>query len=424
MPGPGPDRGRDDPDRESTTPYQGVPRPTRRTLLDGVAALGGLALTSALVDQVRLGAIDASAPPADTWPLGEYDPGATASNRDATPPTDPVIDWVDESLAASRTLPVRVVVGPETVYASGVGVVALDRADGTRRWQADTPGGALALHDGTLAVATGARGTLRGFGTDGTEQWTSDLPDDVSSLVAADGTLFAGGNTGVYAFDAASGSRRWTDGDDWAEHVLVAAGRLTTVSDGGVSRYRRRSVLDVPLGSPPGRRWETATDVTTAAATGAALALGRATRRDGGPALLAVDDTGTARWRAFGNSGSDVIGATRLALTDYTCVATLALDGERPESALANVALADGTRRWRRPLDQSVSDLAVVGDAVLVATRARDDATDRSGSVRAFALADGTERWRVPVAPDPRSLAPVDGTVFVVTTDERVLAIR
>ena len=426
MPGPGPDRGRDaDATRESTTPYQGVPVPTRRGFLDAIAGLGGLALSLALVDQIRLGGIDADTPSPDTWPLRGYDPGATAGNLVARPPTDPEIDWRNDSLSASRTVPVRLVVGPDAVYAAGIGVVALDRADGTRQWGVDDPGGNLAVHDGTLAVETGARGAIRGFATDGTERWTTDVSGDVSSLVAADGTLFVGGTTGIYGVDVDSGSRRWADGDDWADQVFVTDGRLVTVNDVGIHSHRRRSVLDVPTGSPPSVAWRSSVGSLTVAATDGGLVAGCTPRRDGDPPLIAFDHAGTVRWRALEDATNDVFGAARLATTDDHCVAALSLDGDRPDYAITSHRLGDGSRDWRQGVDRRVSDLAVVDGAVLVATRTADEATaDATGAVRALALDDGRERWRVPVDPGCRSIAPVDGTVFAVTTDERVIAIR
>lgn len=394
--------------------------------MDGVAAVGGLALSLSLVEQIRLGSIDAAAPHPDTWPLRRYDPAATASNLAAALPTDPAVDWVDDSLAASRTVPVRIVVGPDAVYAAGVGVVALDRADGSRRWQEDRPGGPLALCDGTMYVGAGGLGTVYALGTDGTERWTTDHSDAVESLVVADGTAFLGCESGVYAYDAGSGSRRWTDGHRWASRVLVTDGRLVTAADDGVTRYRQRSVLDVPLRSPPAVDWTSeAVDVDAVAATGIGPVVGTHVLRDEGPALVALDRAGEVRWQALDAIEREFAAATPLTVTDSHCVVGIVLDGERSRYAVGSYRLRDGARRWRRRVDQLVTALAVVDGAVLVGTDPADDAPDdAAGTVRALDTTDGRERWRVTVDPGCRSLAAVDGTVFAVTTDERVLAIR
>jgi outer membrane protein assembly factor BamB len=421
MPGPGPDRGRDDPKRESTTPYQGVPHPTRRALLDGIAGIGALALSLALVDQLRLGPVSSTAPPSDAWPLARYDAAGTAHNPNATPPTEPEIDWVDDSLAASRTVPVGMVVGPDAVYASAVGTVALERATGTRQWRTDEVGGPLALHDGTLYVDD--FGTLRALAADGTERWATDLPADAASLVVADGTVFVGGTDGVYAYATGSGARKWTDGDGWADHVRVAGGRLLASGD-SLTRYRRRSVLDVPLGSPPPVDWtSTVVDMDSVAVTDAGpVVAGHGTDRE--PMLVALDNAGETRWRAVDDAG-EFVAASPVAVADSHCVVGIVVGGERSWHAVGSYRLDDGSRRWRRRLDQLVTDVAVVDGAVIVGTEPGDVApSEASGTVRALDPADGAERWRVPVDPGCRSLAPVDGTVFAVSTDERVLAIR
>lgn len=429
MPGPGPDRGRDDPKRESTTPYQGVPHPSRRTLLDGIAGIGGLALASALLDQVSLGSVSAAAPPPDTWPLRRYDAAATASNPDATPPSDPEIDWIDESLAASQTVPVRIVVGPDAVYASAVGTVALERATGSRNWRLDEPGGVLALGDGTLFVGTTALGTLSALGTDGSERWRTDHSDDVQWLLGTDGTLFLGCESGVYAYDAGSGSRRWAADDRWTARVLVSDGRLVATHE-TVTGYRRRSVLDVPLGSPPGVGWEMGGDsARVAAATDAGIVAGFARDREDGaaePALLAADHAGEVRWRALDGEGTDPVAVGSLATVGQHGFVSLnrRANDASERHAVASYQLTDGSRRWRQGIDQPVTDLVVVDETVLIGSRPADGSPVRIGSVRALDTTDGSERWRVPVESGCRSLAPVDGTVFAVTTDERVLAIR
>ncbi|WP_246984998.1 outer membrane protein assembly factor BamB family protein [Halorientalis marina] len=424
MPGPGSDRGAgEDPKRESTTPYQGIPRPTRRTLLDGIAGVGALAVIAPLVDRIGLGPISTAAPPPDAWPLRRYDPAGTAGNPDATPPSDPAVDWVDHSLSAARTTSVRLVAGPDAVYASATETVALDRADGSERWRVAEPGGRLALHGDTLYVASGSLGTLRALGTDGSKRWTSDIRSGAGSLVVADGTVFVGGGSGVYAYTADSGSRKWTDGDDWADQVRVGDGRLLT-SHGDLTKYRQRSVLDVPLGSPPAVDWTVTPDPNAMAATDAGPVVGR-NRVDDRAALLALDGAGQVRWRAVTSPDGQFVAAAPLAVAGDRCFVALVNGDESSANAVASHALADGARHWRRPVEGVVTDIAVVGDSVLIGTRPLDDAPiEAAGTVRAFARADGSERWRVALDAGCRQFAPVDGAVFVVTDDQRVVAIR
>jgi len=424
MPGPGSDRGAgEDPKRESTTPYQGIPRPTRRTLLDGIVGVGALALLAPLADRIRLGPITTSRPPPDAWPLRRYDPAGTAANPDASAPSDPAVDWVDDSLSAARTVPVRLLAGPDAVYASATETVALDRADGRERWRFDEPGGRMALHEDALYVASDGLGTLRALGTDGTKRWTNDFRSGAESLVVADGTVFLGGSSGVYAYAADSGSRKWTDGDDWADRVRVGDGRLLTTR-GDLTKYHQRSVLDLPLGSPPAVDWTVAPDANAIAVTDDGPVVGR-NRTDGRAALVAFDGAGEVRWRAVDSPAGQFALAAPLAVAGDRCFVGLVNGGESAANAVAGYALADGTRRWRRPVEGFVTDIAVVGDAVLIGTSPPDDAPpEATGAVRAFAREDGHERWRVPLDAGCRQFAPVDGAVFVVTDDRLVVAIR
>lgn len=98
---------------------------------------------------MRCAPIESWTPPPDAWPLGRYGPARTAANLDASPTPEPSVAWTADPLEVGGSL----VVGPETVYVAGSGIAALARATGTVRWQADVPGGPLAVHDGTVFAA-------------------------------------------------------------------------------------------------------------------------------------------------------------------------------------------------------------------------------------------------------------------------------
>lgn len=412
------------PSDDDRTPYQGAPRPSRRTVLRGAGTVAALGAGAGLASQVGLGPVEPWSPAPDTWPLTDYDPGATAHSPGTAPPSDPAVDWVDDSLRRAADTDVTLVVGTEAVYAAHRETVALARADGTERWREETSGAALALVDGTLFVGPRAHvppgvDPLRALdAADGTERWSLSVADRLTALVPAEGMLFAGGETGVYAVTP-GGRRKWTDGDDFAERVLLTGGRLHAVAD-GLRAYDRRTLLDVPLGSSPRLAWETGGFVTDTAGSDAGLAVGFGRHFDEAtePGLAVVaPGSGTARWTALddpaaGSPSAVATGAIR-------CFAGLVADD--PPLAVAAYRLGDGTRDWRVPLDRRVTNLAVAGATVLVGT-AGDDGT--SGTVRALSSTDGSERWRVPLDAGVTSLAPVDEAVFVALADGRVLAVR
>lgn len=410
--------------------------PSRRDVL-AVTGLTGLGIAG--ISQVRLGPINSWTPPPDTWPLRRYDPANTATNTAATAPTDPSVAWASTPLGVSRDN--TVVADQETVYAAGNGIAALDRTDGTVRWQSNHPGGPLAVREGVVFIAPGYDvytddTALRAIGIDGVERWSRDLDSrhespHADSLVVADDSLFVGAEGTIQAYGSAKGRLRWSAEDGVHTHVLVVDGQLHAAS-GSVVRYRRRSLLSVGLNSRGESAWETdyLGHPSGLAATDTRLVAGfHHSRPYGGPGLVGIDQRdGAIRWSAFhaDNSAKIPFLAGPLATGSVGCFfGLLRGSGDSRQYAVASRRLSDGTRLWHRTISQRITDIAVVSETVLVATASsNEDTVAPSGTVRALHSRDGTEVWRVDLGDHVRSIAPVDGTVFAATQGGQIIALK
>lgn len=397
--------------------------PSRRAVLGAGAGLAGLVGLGGLASQVSIGDIDTWTPAPDTWPLARFSLANTAASPAASPPTEPTTAWTaNPAIGGPDT---HLVVGPDRVYASAAGTVALDRSSGEREWAWEAGGGPLALHDGVLYVAPDDDGPPRETplaairARDGGVRWTTRaaVAREATAVLAADGTVFVGTEAGLGAFDAGSGRKRWASRSFLEPVPVVHGGRLHAAGDSTV-RFQARTALGVALASPPGAAWETGTpgDAHYAAATASRLVVG-VRREDGAepsPGLVCLDHAdGDIQWTADpATEGSSPIQVGPMAIAGDACVVGSRRAGvDRVE----NLSLTDGEERWRRRLDGRVHDLAVAGNTVLVATGA-----DR---VRGLRLADGRDVWGVRVF-EATTLAPVDGTVFVGTGGGRVHALR
>lgn len=146
------------------------------------------------------------------------------------------------------------------------------------------------------------------------------------------------------------------------------------------------------------------------AADGAGLlgpvCLGRTTLFAAGSRLVAVSDLFEERWHA-----------------DLPAVASvpLATDSERAfagdAGGLTALALSNGRRVWRTPLDSPPRTALVVTEGMVIVGLA-------DGSLRAFDVEDGSPQWRHDLAPaDFAPLPAVAGPwVFVTVADGRLLA--
>lgn len=318
-------------------------------------------------------------PPESTAPLTQFQYDAQNTGvAAASPPEAPRVQWnttlppIDGGLAATES---------QLVVAAGGGLIALDAADGSRRWAVrvghDIPA-APVLTDDTAYVTTWNGGSQdRGVAAialeDGRQRWRA-IPDvDVASApTLADGTLYVGGSlnsTEVIALDATDGRVQWRfEAGQYATTPAVADGLVYV---GGGSEHAAYA-LEADTGekvwrlSTDDRVWGAPTVVDRTVYVGA---------RDG--TLYAVaPETGEVRWETW--IGSDV--RASVAATDETVFVS-------DRGTFAALDAADGTERWTVELADwgfapTVSD---GGDEVVVADHAEAVCLE---------AATGEEVWR------------------------------
>jgi outer membrane protein assembly factor BamB len=209
----------------------------------------------------------------------------------------------------------------ETVVAGrfGGGAALVDATDGT---DLGTVGGQSRAYEPVVADSTAyvalndqheRTGAVVAVAPNGTVRWRAEMDDSATSRVGvADGTVYAGTNEGhVYAFDAATGDRRWrTNVGEWVTRgPTLVNGRVCAV-----------------------------------------------TLRNG---LVALDATGTVQWRATDvDAGTDPVVVGGRLLCDHEREAVVALGP------------ADGSLDWRAPVDGRMREgVRTVGDRAVVGTR-------------------------------------------------------
>ncbi|MFC5365953.1 PQQ-binding-like beta-propeller repeat protein [Salinirubrum litoreum] len=449
--------------------------PTRRRLLAGLA--GGAVVGTVLGTSVSLGAIDSWTPATDSWPLRRFDPANTASNRAVSAPVAPSIAWRESVLARSDSN--TLVVGPDRVYAgtdagpSGAlqAVVALDRADGSHHWTADTDTGSLALFDGRLYAgpADDDLGALEIYdaatGEQVGEAETFGVGERGHLVPTPDGVFLGAGN--VLTGREHGGAARWRRASHGQGVPAVADGSLYAVGY-DAARYDSRTLSDVPTGEPPASAWRTSydsllTSLPAAVVDGTLLAPGAVPTaspdfdEDPPAPLVGIDaETGALDWRAFTDGArrpgaeSDGGDADPSGVVRTTALAT---DGQRVYAGISSgeqstrrhavgwVSVDSGDQSFLLSSDDWIADLAVVGkpdgevgtdtetagpneDPVLLVGTAGDWANDeptQAGTVRAVDATRGEELWRVRVRSAVRALAPVADAVFAVLLDGSVV---
>ncbi|WP_276260422.1 PQQ-binding-like beta-propeller repeat protein [Haloglomus litoreum] len=421
--------------------------PSRRTLLAGAAGLvagGGL-----VADRVRLGELDAWTPDVDTWPLPRYDLANTASVPDVSVPEDPAVDWTASVEPPSHALLQSLVVGSDRVYAGAGSLAAVDRTDGSRVWEDETPVRALSRRGGRLFAAGGTDETASVTAYDaatGERAWARDLPASPVGLTVAAGMVLTATRIGSVAREQGTGIRRWGgEAPDLQTQPLVHDGALFGHDGYELARFRSRSVLDVPLRAPPAAEWRTVAQggrVSAPVGVGSRVLVPvqqRGFQTDAGaPALRAVGaTTGEVAWRAVTTDDRDTFLTTQHAAVDAARNRAYAgvyrqwvgepTSGEGFRATVRAFALEDGTVAWTHEAGTGrfVRDVVFAGGRVLVATARNEGATGgRAGDVRALDPADGRERWRVGFDAPVGALAPVDGTVFALTGTGTVAALR
>jgi outer membrane protein assembly factor BamB len=136
---------------------------------------------------------------------------------------------------------------PQTLY-------ALDAADGTERWTAELPGrtsqeNAPAVVDGTVFAPGDNLHALDA--DDGTELWTVEPAEEAFRVpTVADGTVYVGDRTAMYALNATNGSEQWwVDADPNSASAAVADGSVylcdanylvSLSADDGSERWRTK----------------------------------------------------------------------------------------------------------------------------------------------------------------------------------------
>ncbi|WP_436931541.1 outer membrane protein assembly factor BamB family protein [Halosimplex halobium] len=286
-----------------------------------------------------------------------------------------------------------VVLSADSVFVpSGDGIYALDRADGSYRWDrrpdATFPTGPV-VSDGVVVVGELFEGTVEDEvgavaydAADGTELWeTTDVPGGWSRPTVRDGTVYLSGGPvapGVTAVDLAAG------GVEWEARLDAETGRVA-VDDGGVYVVQETGVRK--LDHEGSSLWHRPTSEEPRGPP--TVANGTVYAQTGPETFTALDAaTGDPQWEA-----------TAPAETAFSAAIA---DGTVYCSGVDLVArrAADGRERWRRSPaevgasvetatdhygDRDFGELAVTDDTVYVG---------HGDGLLAVARADDAPRWR------------------------------
>ena len=297
----------------------------------------------------------------------------------------------------------------------------------------------------------------------GEQRWAMDL--SVHKLTAADGTIYASGDDGVYALDLELGTIEWHadfdarggiavgDGTVYAvERISASSDRLTALNaETGDEEWTKETdeILSGPTvvdervyvvhgGVPSGiltvdaatgdQQWQWEAGDGINIANGPTVADGHVyvshtkalpgTTFDDEPGLIsAVDVTdGETVWQTD-------VGVGQVALETVPTAPTVAAENDEPTvyvgyaGSLYALDPTDGTERWSD--DNAVFDAPTVADGTLFVPQ-----TTESTEFRSLDPNDGTERWSVATG-DRSEVVVVDGVAYVgVTTgDRRLMAI-
>jgi outer membrane protein assembly factor BamB len=348
------------------------------------------------------------APTEPAVPMFRANPARTGVMPGPGPVGTPAVRWRTEAIADGRVVSAPAVVdgvvyaGAGDVDEPGV-VVALDAATGAVRWRVELDGGAgtssPAVAGGIVYVATMGGGLYALDAATGAVRWFAPLINvqPFSSPAVVGGTVYVGessspavvdgivyyGSSGspstVYAFDAATGVRRWQ----------------TAAPEAGIH------ALDAETGAV---KWVFATAAPVESA--AAVAGGLVYAWDTAGGLYAVDAaTGQERWQQqIGFTGGH--GAPGVA--DGM---VYSLNMGPPGSDLVALDAATGTERWRFHFPApNQSSPALVDGVVYIGGGVEDR------HLYALDAATGEQRWALDLGDDvDSSPAVVGGIVYVGT---------
>ena len=394
---------------------------------------GGAAVVGGLASQVRIDPVNTWEPAPGTWPCDRYDLGNTAANPHTSLPSNPEPDWMT-AVSGGR----RFVVGPEHVFVSDdETLTALGKRDGTTHWEVDVSPEPLVVHDGTLYHAhdghltaldaeTGHRRWRAGG--DATRSGIGNLLVSTDTAIVTTGGSASWVNPNLVAYDTRDGSRKWGYFGGRHGYVALAAhdGFLyANRSDGGIERYRRRSLLQAATGLSLTRAWKRRYSGHWIVVAAERVLWGDfwiyATEQR--PGIVALDPEsgervwGTLRPERYDSSRRNNYGAEIPAVDgDRLFVAVDVHIDDGPDfQELVTVSLADGEVLWCQPLPY-ISDVVEADGAVLVGVGYPDERERHRGTIRAFDSATGRERWRAVTEYTPSWLAVADGTVFALSS--------
>lgn len=272
-------------------------------------------------------------------------------------------------------------------------------------------------------------------------RWRYPVDGSVGTTAAlVDGTAFVAAGTSVHAIDAADGERRWrTDvGAEvtgspavGADAIVVPAGdRLVVLERDGTERHR----VDV-AGSAPGpasiARRQSADSGDGASPT---VVDGTAYHAvDGGDAVAVSLADGSVTWResAGDASGNALAAVQKETRSERAARASPAVaDGivyVGTDSAIVARDAADGSERWRHPIESPATWSPAVADGAVfagsddpVALETADGEVRWTGNTETLASASSATRQEI--APYEPSIAVADGLAVGRRSDGRLAA--
>lgn len=342
------------------------------------------------------------------WRQPRFDSGRTGYNPTASGPTGEELnrDWQYEGIS-SRSTPI--VTGDQVLLPDPDYVRAVDRLDGTQRWEALVGEGImpLAVEADVLCAVEFEGGDLVGLAVeDGDRLWTHSPTFPATAPTGANGRFHVGVSEGLLTVDASDGSHDWTADLDGTLSSPVAA-------EGDV--YAATSTTIYRIGADDGEVvWEQ--DFLTAGplspvVAGDTLYAGDVAERPGQPRLVALETAdGSERWRVDRYTQ----------LTDPAVTSERAFVGGEAGGSPGVFALdaADGGEDWRQILDAPVVAPPVVdAERVYVATE--------DGSLTALDRSHGGEQstWQVSETDYPGQPVVVGEQVYVCTPDDGLISL-
>lgn len=335
-------------------------------------------------------------------PMFRYDAANTGAAPDESGPTADVTDrWRFEDADGKDTF---LSVQDGTVYVDSNSLLAMDAVDGTVRWTTDEAMGTPAIADGT--VYTGGSTSVYAVAVeDGTRQWRTRIGRPDAPITLAGGTVYVGSGVGearggdhfLRAIDANDGTERWQFDEREGRFSVpaVADGTVFVANDGEWGTNTRLYAFDAADGRKLWQftienSWQNKPMYNPAVSDGTVYIAYAAT-------IYAIDSSdGTKLWEFQ----FDQIGVSDLAVHDGTVYAGSS------RGHLTAIDANGGTEQWRleRATDRVHAPVVVGGTVYSAGGRI----------VYAVDATSGKELWRF-VTRHRVTASPtvVDGVVFV-----------